>query len=360
MGRIKSINAFAVLERLLTAAALVLTAVTVGPLASQKIGLEGHAAMAAGWTIALVYDLVWVASIRYSGMAIRQRSTVGMIVMFGISLVALGVSVVVLLKLGHAQAFAGVPVAAAVFMGVRLFVDNVLADQETSTRIADQSAAARNAQALAAADARNLASDACMDVVVETAEHLAEMERQIARAKVLTDAQKKISKARSKAEETLAEADKKYGVKASAFTSRELLTIGPRPVATGAGHTPPEQGGHTLATQVIPEIEAAATEPVTQDESDTEPDLEQVPVEDPMTLEELAQAAGVDKPEPNEYLTDERLKVVIRWLRFTMEPPRSYRQAYAAFKEEGFQAREKRVRLAWDEIKAHEGEVVPA
>lgn len=351
---------FAILEALFTAAALVLTAVTVGPLAGQKIGLDGNAALAAGWAIAIVYDLVWVASIRYSGMAIQQRSAIGMIVMFGISLAALAVSVVVLLKLGHAQAFAGVPVAAAVFMGVRLFVDNVLADPTTAARIAERSAEDRNARALAASNARHLASEAHTEVLDETAGHLAELRRQIARAEVLTEAQKKISKARADAEATLEKVDKDHGEKAAAFLKRELLTVGSRTMVTAGGHTSPELDGHTVVTQVIPEIEGVTKSPVTLDESDTIEPLEQAFVEDAMTLQELADAAGIDLPQPGVTLTDEELAVVLRWLRYTMEPPRSYRQAQDAFRKAGFRAREERVRRIWGEIETLEAEAVPA
>ncbi|MFJ3878046.1 hypothetical protein ACIPW5_11360 [Streptomyces sp. NPDC090077] len=358
--RIRGLNAFAILEKGLTGAALVLMAATVGPQLGQMLGLHGDAATAAGWTIALVYDALWIGVLRMSEVAIRQRSKVGMIVMLSISAAAIAVSVTTLLKLGHAQIFAGVPVAAAVFMGLRLFTDNMLADAETSGRIAEQSAAARNARALAAADARHLASEAQTDVLLETADHLAEMERQIARAKALTKAQEKISRARAEAEELLEAADADYGKKAAAFASRELLMIGPRPVATGAGHTPPEQGGHTVATQVIPEIEAAATPPVIPDETDSEPKVEQVPVEDAMSLKELALAAGVETPEPDMTLSDEQLEIVVRWLRYAMEPPRSYRQAYAAFLEAGFKAREGRIRRIWGEIETLEAEAVPA
>ncbi|MFD6180082.1 hypothetical protein [Streptomyces goshikiensis] len=359
-GWARGLNPFAILERLLIAAALVLMAVTVGGQLGHMIGLQGDAALIVGWAIAIVYDALWIGSLRMSEVAIRQRSTIGMAVMLGISALAIGVSVGTLLILGHAKVFAGVPVAAALLMGLRIFADNMLADGKTANLIAEQSAAARNAHALAAADARHLASEARTDVLAETAGHLAEMARQIARAQVLTEAQKEISKARADAEKVLEAADKAHGEKAAAFMARELLTVGPHPVATDTGRTPLEQGGHTVATQVIPEIEAVAIPPVTPDEPDAEPGVEQVPIEDPMTLKELAQAAGVETPERNAYLTDEQLMVVIRWLRFTMEPPRSYRQAYAAFRDEGFQAREKRVRLTWDEIKTHEAEAVPA
>jgi hypothetical protein len=357
---VRRMNMFAIVEKLLTLAALVLVAMTVGGQLGQMLGLHGTLATVAAWSIALVYDALWIGALRMSEVAIRQRSKVGMAVMFGLTVAAIAVSTVTLLKLGHAQIFAGVPAAAAVFMGLRLFVDNMLADSDTADQIADQSAAARNAHALAAADARHLTSEARTDVLAETADHLAEMARQIARAKVLTEAQKKISKARAEAEETLAEADEEYGEKAAAFMSRGLLAIGPRAVATGSGRTLPEQGGHTVATQVIPEIEAVAISPAACDETDSEIGVEQTLVDDAMTLEELAVAAGVEVPEPGVTLTDEQLEVVVRWLRYAMEPPRSYRQAYAAFKEAGFQARENRVRRTWGEIETREAQTVSA
>lgn len=357
---IRRLNLFALVEKLLTLAALALVAITVGGQLGHMLGLNGRLATVAAWSIALVYDALWIGALRMSEVAIRQRSRIGMAVMLGLTVAAIGVSTATLLVLGHAQVFAGVPAAAAVFMGLRIFSSNMLADSDTADRIAERSAAARNAYALAAADARQLRSEAVTDVVTETAEHLAGTDRQIARAKTLTKAQKKISKARAKAEKTLAAADKKHGKKAAAFVSRELLTVGPRPVATDTGHAPPEQGGHTVATQVIPEIEAVAIPPVTTDESDSEPGVEQVPIEGAMTLEELAAAAGVEVPEPGVTLTDEQLEVVLRWLRYTMKPPRSYRQAYAAFREAGFQSRENRVRRIWGVIETREAEAVPA
>lgn len=354
------VDVFAVVEKLLTLAALVLVAATLGDKLGAVLGIPGQTGMIVGWSIAVVYDALWIGSLRLSELAIRQRSTIGMVVMLGLSAVAIAGSTTMLLLLGHAQAFAFVPVAAAAFMGLRLFAGNVLADPTTAALIAEQSAEDRNARALAAADARHLQSEARTEVLTETAGHLAELRRQTARAEVLTDAQAKISKARAKAEKTLAEADKKHGKDAAAFMSRELLAVGPRAVATPAGHTLPEQGGHTVATQAIPEIEAVANLPVALDETDSEVEVEQVPVEGAMTLEELAVAAGVEVPEPGVTLTDEQLEVVVRWLRYAMKPPRSYRQAYAAFKDAGFQARENRVRRTWGEIETREAETVPA
>jgi hypothetical protein len=354
------LNLFNIVEKLLTAAALTLMAVTVGGQLGQMIGLHGKAALAVGWSIAIVYDALWIGSLRMSEVAIRQRSKLGMTVMLGLSAVAIGVSVTTLLILGHAQVFAGVPVAAAAFMGLRLFVGNVLADGATADLIAEQSAADRNARALAAANARHLTSEARTDVAIETAEHVAEMERQMARAEVLTEAQKKISKARAEAEAVLAKADKEHGKAAAAFMSRELPTVGSRPVVTPAGHTPPELDGHTVVTQVIPEIEAVTTPPVTLDETDAGERPEPTPIEGAPTLDELALAADVSLPQPGVRLSDDQLAVVLRWLRYTMHPPRSYRQAQDAFRAAGFQAREERVRRIWGEIETREAEVVPA
>lgn len=354
IAKVRNVSTFAVVEKLLTLAALVLVAVTVGGQLGTTLGLHGKAGTVIAWSIALVYDALWIGALHMSELAIRQRSRVGMAVMFGLTVVTLGVSTATLAILGHAKVFAGVPIAAAVFMGLRLFTDNVLADGATATRIADQSAADRNARALAAADARHLASEARTDVVTETAEHLAEMVRQIARAEVLTQAQAEISEARAKAEKVLAAADKKHGKDAAAFVSRELLTVGPRPVVTPAGHTPAELGGHTVVTQVTPEIEAVTTPPVTLDETDTDTGVEQTPVEDAMALDELAAVAGVETPEPGVTLTDGQLEVVLRWLRYTMEPPRSYRQAQDAFRKAGYRAREERVRRIWGEIETNE------
>ena len=348
------IDVFAVIEKLLTVASLALVAITVGGQLGQMIGLHGKVGLAVAWSIAIVYDALWIGALRMSEIAIRQRSRVGMAVMLGLSAAAVGLSATILLSLGHAKVFAFVPVAAALFMGLRLFAGNVLADAATAAAIAKQSAADRNARALAAADARHLGSEAVTDVVVETAEHLAEMQRQIARADTLTKAQARINKARAEAEKRLAKSEQQHGVGALAFAKRDLALPVSRPVVTPSGHTGGDQEGHTLVTQVTPEIEPVTIEPVTRDETGAETVPQQVPVEDGVTLQMLADVAGVELPQPGARLSDEQLDVVLRWLRYDMEPPRSYRQAQAEFRERGFKAREERVRHAWAEIEARE------
>jgi len=354
LSRLGRVDAFAVVEKLLTLASLVLVAVTVGGQLGHMVGLHGRFGLVVAWSIALVYDALWIGALRMSEVAIRQRSRVGMAVMLGLSAVAVGVSTATLLILGHAQVFAGVPVAAAVFMGLRLFAGNVLADGETAAAIAAQSAADRNARALAAADSRHLESEAVTDVLTETAEHRAEMRRQIARAKVLTEAQAEINKARAEAEKLLAKSESEHGVGALAFTARGLALTVSRPAVTAGGHSAVELGGHTVVTQATPEIEAVTTPSVTQGETDTIEQPEQALVDGSLTLQELAVVADVDLPQPGATLSDEQLAVVLRWLRYAMEPPRSYRQAQAEFRAAGFKAREERVRRIWGEIETNE------
>ncbi|WP_121751250.1 hypothetical protein [Streptomyces sp. E2N166] len=75
---------------------------------------------------------------------------------------------------------------------------------------------------------------------------------------------------------------------------------------------------------------------------------------DRVTLEQLASVTGVPTPEPGEQLTDGQLDVVLRHLRYRDEPPLSYRQAVATFREDGFVGSEKRVRRSWVALRAKE------
>jgi hypothetical protein len=108
------------------------------------------------------------------------------------------------------------------------------------------------------------------------------------------------------------------------------------------GVTPPvtEEG-----TQITAEFETVPAGPVTP----VTP-----PVTPPVTLEEVAAVAGVDAPTPGDPLTDAQLVVVLRHLRYSDDPPLSYRQAVAAFREGGFVGGEQRVRKAWGSLMSHE------
>ncbi|MBZ6250552.1 hypothetical protein KVH27_19490 [Streptomyces olivaceus] len=362
------LDVFAVVEKLLTLAALTLVAVTVGGQLGPILGLHGTLGQIAGWSIALVYDALWIGALRMSEVAIRQRSRLGIAVMLGLSLAALGVSTGTLLVLGHAKVFAFVPLAAALFMGLRLFVGNVLADHTTATVIANQSAADRNTRALAAADARHLRATAVTDVVTETAGHLGEMERQIARAQTLTVGEARIAKARAAAEKRLQKTDKKHGAKAQAFAARPLtlavtppgtpaLPTGTGPVPDRAATTPTpavEATPDTPAEPTVTDDGTQATAPAT-----TTDGTPVTPPAQPVTLADLATVTGVPTPVPGEPLTDGQLDVVLRHLRYTDDPPHSYRQARADFRDRGFVGSEERVRRVWGALLTHE-ETTPA
>ncbi|MFK0062638.1 hypothetical protein ACIQTN_25850 [Streptomyces werraensis] len=357
LARLRRINVFAIVEALLTLAALTLVAVTVGSQLGPLLGLTGKAGHIAGWSIALVYDALWIGALRMSEAAIRQRSRVGMAVMLGLSAAAVAVSTGTLLVLGHAKVFAFVPLAAALFMSLRIFAAHVLADDDTATTIAAQDAADRRARALARADARHLRTTAVTDVMTETAGHLGEMQRQIARAETLTKAEARIAKARAKAEERLREADKEHGKLAAAFAARPLTltvtapgtpraTTAPTPAVEAPSVTPAELPVTGTGTQ------ANTTDTAPTGTADTPP-------AHPVTLTDLAAVAGVPTPVPGEPLSDEQLDVVLRHLRYTDDPPRSYRHARKEFRDAGFVGSEERVRRVWGALLTHE-ETTPA
>ncbi|MFD5512857.1 hypothetical protein ACFWIB_34590 [Streptomyces sp. NPDC127051] len=73
-----------------------------------------------------------------------------------------------------------------------------------------------------------------------------------------------------------------------------------------------------------------------------------------MTLDEVAAVAGVPTPHPAEPLTDVQLVVVLRHLRYSDDPPLSYRQAVTAFRDAGFVGGEQRIRTAWGALMSQE------
>jgi hypothetical protein len=118
--------------------------------------------------------------------------------------------------------------------------------------------------------------------------------------------------------------------------------------ATDMQVTPDAAGDETEGvTPVTPE-------PVTVPEAPATEDVDR-PMELPaVTLAEIAAVAGVTPPEPGEPLSDTQLVVVLRHLRYSVDPPMSYRQAATAFRESGYVGGEKRVRTAWGALLSQE------
>ncbi|MFF2809351.1 hypothetical protein ACFVT2_19650 [Streptomyces sp. NPDC058000] len=130
---------------------------------------------------------------------------------------------------------------------------------------------------------------------------------------------------------------------ASAPPALESASTGDRDAEgtqVNAQDTPSEPLAVTGTEQTVTPV----TPPVTEDRSDVTA----------ATLEELAAVAGVPTPVPGERLTDEQLVVVLRHLRYRDDPPLSYRQAGADFRDAGYVGSEQRVRKAWGALMSHE------
>ncbi len=97
-------------------------------------------------------------------------------------------------------------------------------------------------------------------------------------------------------------------------------------------------GVSPVSPQVSP-VSPAPELPASQGEGHTPLDWQ--------ALAAVAAVAGVDTPEPGEPLSEEQLTVVLRWLRHSENPPLSYRKALAAYRAAGFSAKEERVRKAY-------------
>ncbi|MCF3119288.1 hypothetical protein IPZ68_06135 [Streptomyces arenae] len=355
LGRVRGVNPFAVVEKLLTLAALTVVAVTVGSQLAPILGLGGMFGTVAAWFIALVFDALWIGALKMSEQAIRQRSVLGMAVMLSVAAVSMAGSVVILLLMGHARVFALVPVAAAVFMGLRIFADHLLADDATSRVIADQSAAARNTLALTYADARQLKAGAENEVVIETAGTLAEAHRQAVKAKALTGMQKKINKARAKAEEKLKSSESKHGVKAEAFAARALdVLAAPSEAPLGIAASSPrtsEQGAEQPALAGAPAARTAESS-----ESSESSELHERP-----TGTDPSESAPEDSEGPSDLsegpgrrpgLSDEQLYLTGRRIFTELAPPKSLNGFIKAMKAQGAKASYERMAKTYEQLQA--------
>ncbi|WP_141765413.1 hypothetical protein [Streptomyces malaysiensis] len=74
-----------------------------------------------------------------------------------------------------------------------------------------------------------------------------------------------------------------------------------------------------------------------------------------VTLADLAAVTGVPVPQPGEQLTQDQIGVVLRHLRYSDDPPMSYRQARDSFRRAGYVGSEERIRRAWTALMANEG-----
>ncbi|MEV0097353.1 hypothetical protein [Streptomyces sp. NPDC050738] len=74
------------------------------------------------------------------------------------------------------------------------------------------------------------------------------------------------------------------------------------------------------------------------------------------TIEDIAAVTGVTVPVTGEQLADEQVGVVLRALRYSEDPPMSYRAAIKAYRNAGFVGSEHKIRAIWRELKAEAGQ----
>lgn len=358
-GRIGGFNPFAVVEKLLTLAALAVVAVTVGSQLAPILGLDGRLGTAAAWFIALVFDALWIGALKMSEQAIRQRSAVGMAVMLSVAALSMAGSVAILLLMGHARVFALVPVATAVFMGLRIFADHMLADDATSRVIEEQSASARNTLALTYANARHLKARAENEVVIETAETLAEAHRQAVKAKAMTGMQKKINKARAEAEKKLKDSETKHGQAAQAFAARSLHVLtAPSETPLGIDTASPrgsEEGSQLASGSSLSEPTPASRMTGSSESSETaelhehpaDAGASQVADGDSEGASDLSEGPG-RKPG----LSDEELYLTGRRIFTELAPPKSLNGFIKAMKAQGAKASYERMAKTYEQLQA--------
>ncbi|KOU78990.1 MULTISPECIES: hypothetical protein [unclassified Streptomyces] len=161
---------------------------------------------------------------------------------------------------------------------------------------------------------------------------------------------------------------------AEAETNYRLAALAAQQTMTAALHAQAEATADTIAAHPLPALVARIDLPALELEEDWALPALALPVTPavtpvtqvsalpgagaqtvtPVTLAELAAVTGVPTPEPGEPLTDDQLGVVLRHLRYSEEPPSSYRKAAGEMRRRGFVGSEERIRPMWRALKAQE------
>ncbi|MER7757811.1 hypothetical protein [Kitasatospora sp. NPDC097643] len=68
------------------------------------------------------------------------------------------------------------------------------------------------------------------------------------------------------------------------------------------------------------------------------------------TLDDVCAVAGVETPAPGDAMSADQVAAVLRWLRYSTNPPMSGRQAISAFRTHGFTATDAELWSAWRSI----------
>ncbi|MEU5836374.1 hypothetical protein ABZ820_22270 [Streptomyces diacarni] len=185
------------------------------------------------------------------------------------------------------------------------------------------------------------------------------LDKQVAQAEadyrlsVLKTQQSTTDKLHKKAEATAKTlTEKTLPLAVEAIRLPELDTWAPSTpqLITGTPNTPGDTGADTGDTQVSSVSGTDARVGDTRAARETRAER----------LAELASVAGVPTPTPGTELSAEQLLVVMRHLRYSEDPPLSYRQAEPAYRAEGFVGSAERLRKAWAQVKGEEKAAVGA
>ncbi len=175
----------------------------------------------------------------------------------------------------------------------------------------------------------------------------------------------RVAKAEARYRETVlkAQQDTAETLHSQAVSTEKALTAKPVP-ASAAAIPLPDLESWTPAALALPGTEdvASGTPAITGGTHDTQvsdPDAESGTPGGTcsgtrVTLDDLAAVEGVPVPRPGEPLTDAQMGVVLRYLRYTDDPPLSYRQARDAYRRAGYVGSEQRVRIAWGALVVQE------
>ncbi|MET9804667.1 hypothetical protein [Streptomyces sp. NPDC006368] len=194
---------------------------------------------------------------------------------------------------------------------------------------------------------------------IELLELATELKRRVTAAEtayrksVLKVQQTMVEELHGQAEATaLAVADQPLPASVAAIRLPELDEWTPTaPALPGTADGTAVNGRHTTGTQ------ASALTGTPDGTGSGAPVHPEVPA---VTLADLAAVAGVPVPQPDQPLTDRQMDVVLRHLRYSDNPPLSYRQARDRFRRAGYVGSEERVRHAWGALLSKEENAEPA
>ncbi|MCX4698669.1 hypothetical protein [Streptomyces sp. NBC_01373] len=297
--------------------------------------LAHQAPAALAFTVAGIYDAVWLYALAMETAHRRQGSKATLPTALG--WLFLITSVAVLFTHGLLYATAVVAVIGAVVPAAAK-ATLIMAVEREATRISPQAqaqidavrSATRDQVAIGRAVTRAKADRQTTAAVLEREEH-----------KARGKAQKTRHKAAEKLMEVTAEhpaADVPEEVP-PLFSDEDLARVLGQWTQGGVSPTVSPQVGPVSPAPELPASQGAGHTPLDWSE-----------------LAQVAAVAGVDTPQPGEPLSEDQLTVVLRWLRHSQNPPLSYRKALAAYRGAGFVAKEERVRKAYAALEAEDAQ----